>query len=242
MLLTPENWNHCDFTPHSVVKVDFDAEEIREAYAIAQLKLPHTGVYDPGGAVRDATVMINRIVSGELADQAVTKILNEYYASRSLQCMAIEYDSIRRDDFQNNAPYSIQIQNHGVNTKTAEVRSSFCYRLRDTKAMLNKLSIYGWYTSYGKPTENQKDLYFQVFYHLRPESVPKKDEWPNVPVFEECLRGGRVTAYVVGGADRDLLSNSGATKKDDVSGAFYQAIFPADTGYDIEKMCYLSST
>lgn len=240
MNLTFENWNHCDYTHHLVAKVDFFAEEINRAFEVAQKKVPHTDVYDPSGKARDYSVMINRNVAGELADQAVTEILNHFFRSNSLSCAAIEYDDIRQDNFQNTAPYSILIQGPGVATKKAEVRSSFCYRLVNPRSMVEKLSLYGWYTSVSKPAEEQKDLYFQVFYHLRPESIPKQDSWPDIPVFEESLRNGMVTAYVIGGANRQMLLGIGEPRKNDMDGALYQAISPANKGYDINRMRELS--
>lgn len=241
MIFTKENWNHFDFTPHSIFKVDFDALDINQAKITAQKKLHYTSVYDPSGATRDYSIINSRIIAGELADQAVTKILNNFFISKFLSCKAVEYDDIRQDDFKDTADFSILIEGQGIATKKAEVRSSFCYRLKDPKAMLNKLSIYGWYTSYGKPAEEKKELYFQVFYHLRPQSVAKQTEWPDIPEFEECLRNGSISAYVIGGADHNLLLSQGVTKKDDVSGAFYKAIYPSETGHDITEMCRLSS-
>lgn len=242
MLFTREEWLHSDFSKHAVIRVEFDLHDIRKAFGVAEKKLNHTGVGDPGGQARSRGVMINRIVQGELADQAVTEILNSYYRDMSLQYSAVEYDDIREDAFLNPAPYSILIQNSSGAAKRAEVRSSFCYKLRDATSILNKFSMYGWYVSYGKPTEDVKDLYFQVFYHMRPESVPAENARAELPVFEECLRLGRVIAYVVGGANNDLLLRDGITKKDDVEGAFYHAIYPADTGYDIDTMCALSAS
>lgn len=237
MKLTTETWTNAGFGKHFVTRVDFDASDIGEAFNIAKAKLFHTNSYDPNGVAREHRVMESRLVAGELADQAVLSILNDFYLSNNQQYDAIEYDSIRQDNFTNSAPYSILIRHLGNSIKTVEVRSSFCYRLPDPRMMISKLSTYGWYTSYGKPAEDPKDIYFQAFYHLRPQSIEKLAQWPDIPEFENCLRQGKVSIYVVGGADKVLLQNAGVVKKDDADGAFYQAIYPANTGYDVPELC-----
>lgn len=233
------SWLSSHFTPHTVSEVILGTQEIQDAYTVAQQKVFHTNVYDPSGKTRAHAEMLSRLVAGELADRAVLELLNTHFQQNSMNCVAEEYDSVRTDRFVDTSPYSIHIKRNGEVDKYIEVRSSFCYRIPRPDTMISKLSMYGWYTSYGKPQEDPKDLYFQVFYHLRPQSVPKKDSWPDIEVFEDCLAKGAVVAYVVGGAERQLLERKGQTKTD-AEGAFYKAIYPANEGRDINamyKMC-----
>ncbi|MDW5587563.1 hypothetical protein SBW04_06280 [Pseudomonas aeruginosa] len=222
---------------HSVIEASFDVNDIRNAAAIAEAKVNFINAHNPGGILRSPDVIKNRIIAGKLADSAVLAMIEQciaYWGLSDLYAVR-EYDKHRSDNFENPDPYDLEIINFRTQEiKTIEVRSSFCYRLAPVSKIVEKLSVYGWYTSANKPAEPPRDWYFQVIYYLRPSDI-ENQFGINVGVFEDQLYNGSVTAYVVGGAPRPLLETAGINRTDQ-DGASYRSIYPVCRAYDCIEM------
>jgi hypothetical protein len=98
--------------------------------------------------------------------------------------------------------------------------------------------VYGWYTTKSKRHEPKHDLYWQVVYYLCPADQHKAasaGRGPGVPIFENCVKAGSVTGFIVGGAPRGILEADGVIRSDQ-DGARYRAIYPICFAYDAEKM------
>lgn len=237
MKLISTKWPCHGVNGHSVVEVNFDGNDIRSALAIADAKVQFINAHNPGGIIRSPDVIKNRIIAGKLADAAILAMIEqcilhwrlaEYFVVR-------EYDKNRLDNFQNPDPYDLELINlEAQQTQTIEVRSSFCYRLAPASKMVEKLSVYGWYTSANKPVEPPRDWYFQVIYYLRPRDAPGV-QGLNMHVFEDQVEAGSVTGYVVGGASKRLLESMGVNRTDQ-DGASYRAISPICQAADCVKM------
>jgi hypothetical protein len=239
MQFIPETWKCEDGHDHNVIKVNFDLQDISRAGSIADKKIDHIDAHNPGGRLREAGVIRNRIIAGKLADAAVLTFLRQEANSHKLNWQFTEYDQARTDDFCNPDPYDLlMIDSQGQQT-TIEIRSSFCYRLSPYNKIAKKLSIYGWYTTANKPTEEIKDWYWQVVYYLRPLDItpPDRETWPDVKVFEDCLNSGCLSGFIVGGSSRKLLADiSRATDRSDQDGAIYRSIYPICEGFDCQQM------
>ncbi|MND26709.1 hypothetical protein D3C76_139760 [compost metagenome] len=222
---------------HSVVEARFSDKDIDSALAIADAKVQFINAHNPGGIRRSPEVIRNRIVAGKLADSAVLTMIEECinYWGLAESLSVREYDKNRVDGFKNPDPYDLELVNLKTGkVETIEVRSSFCYKLAPAKKIIEKLSVYGWYTSANKPVEPPRDWYFQVVYYLRPKDVSSNNDLA-LNVFEEQIEAGAVTAYVVGGASRQLLEAKGVDRKDQ-DGASYRAISPVCQASDCIKM------
>jgi hypothetical protein len=129
----------------------------------------------------------------------------------------------------------LELVNLGTQAKESiEVRSSFCYRLAPVEKIIEKLSVYGWYTSANKAAELPRDWYFQVIFYLRPRDI-SSDLDIDIGVFEDQLDSGSVTGYIVGGASRQLLHAEGVVRLDQDK-ASYQAISPIYRAHDCPSM------
>ena len=237
MNIISTKWPCTGNSPHSVVVATFNANDIRHAVAIAEAKVNFINVHNPGGIIRSPGVIKNRIIAGKLADSAVLAMIEQCIAYWGLsdQYAVREYDMHRSDNFVNPDPYDLEIINFSTKEiKTIEVRSSFCYRLAPASKIVEKLSVYGWYTSANKPAEPPRDWYFQVIYYLRPSDI-ENHFGLNVDVFEDQLDNDSVTAYVVGGAPRALLETAGINRTDQ-DGASYRSIYPVCRAYDCIEM------
>lgn len=237
MKLISTKWPCYGVNGHSVVEVNFDGNDIRSALAIADAKVQFINAHNPGGVIRSPDVIKNRIIAGKLADAAILAMIEQCIVHWGLaeSFVVREYDKNRLDNFQNPDPYDLELINLGVQqTQTIEVRSSFCYRLAPASKMVEKLSVYGWYTSANKPVEPPRDWYFQVIYYLRPRDAPGV-QGLNLDVFEDQLEAGSVTGYVVGGASKRLLESMGVNRTDQ-DGASYRAISPICQAPDCVKM------
>jgi hypothetical protein len=222
-----------------VTEVTFDHSDIDRARQIAVAKVNHINSHNPGGIRRPPHVIEIRIIAGKLADFAVREMIGQciHHWDLGAAFRLDEYDSGRTDNFENPDPYDLELTNlTSRQSQTIEVRSSFSYRLKPVTKIAEKLSIYGWYTSANKPIEPERDWYFQVVYYLRPRDVPDEYGIP-VPVFEDQLETGSVTAYVVGGANQELLQQKGIDRTDH-DGANYRAIFPICKGQDCSSMLH----
>src|SRR5690606_18763414 len=167
-----------------------------------------------------------RIIAGKLADSAGLAMNEQCIAYWGLSELYVvrEYDKHRSDYFENSDPYDLEIINfRNQEIKTKEMRSSLCYMLAPVSKIVEKLSVYGWYTSANKPAEPPRDWYFQVIYYLRPSDI-ETQFGINVGVFEDQLYNGSVTAYVVGGAPRPLLETAGINSTDK-DGALYRPYY-----------------
>jgi len=227
MKIKSTKWPCSGVVNHSVVEVNFDQNDVASAIAVADAKVQFINAHNPGGILRSPEVIKNRIIAGKLADSAVLTMISQCISHWGLSdVFAIsEYDKNRVDNFENPDPYDLELTNMRTQeTQTIEVRSSFCYRLAPTSKIVEKLSVYGWYTSENKPVEPPRDWYFQVIYYLRPKDVPNESGL-DIKVFEDQVNAGSVTGYVVGGASRRLLETSGIDRTDQ-DGASYRAIYP----------------
>jgi len=230
-------WPGSGKSAHSVVEVIFDSQDIDSAIAIADAKVNYINVHNPGGIHRSPEVIKNRIIAGKLADSAVLAMIKQCIIHWGLADSFVvrEYDQNRTDGFKNPDPYDLELVDLKCGMmKTIEVRSSFCYKLSPVQKIIEKLSVYGWYTSANKPVEHPRDWYFQVIYYLRPRDIAS-EQGLNIKVFEDQLDAGCVTAYVVGGASRLLLEDKGLDRKDQ-DGASYRAIFPVYQASDCIKI------
>ncbi|QTB44265.1 hypothetical protein J3J51_00520 [Burkholderia pseudomallei] len=237
MQLKSTKWPCAGVANHTVVEAIFDEADINTAIAVADAKVAFINAHNPGGILRSREVIKNRIIAGKLADSAVFRMIGTCIEHWNLtQSFKIrEYDRERLDGFENPDPYDLELVNLRTNeTQTIEVRSSFCYRLAPPSKMIEKLSVYGWYTSANKPVEPPRDWYFQVIYYLRPRDVPS-EHGLSLGVFEEQIEAGYVTGYVVGGASRWLLETKGVDRTDQ-DGASYRAISPACQASDCTQM------
>lgn len=237
MKLRSTRWLCSRATRHSVVKVDFDGKDISSAVNVADAKIKFINAHNPGGIVRPIEVIKNRIIAGKLADSAVLAMIEQCIEHRGLaeRSAVREYDKNRADNFENPDPYDLELSDLRTKVaKTIEVRSSFCYRLAPVSKIIEKLSVYGWYTSANKPVELPRDWYFQVIYYLRPKDVPNESDL-DLDVFEDQLEAGSVTGYVVGGASRQQLEADGADRTDQ-DGASYRAITPICRASDCIQM------
>jgi hypothetical protein len=224
-------WKCANNKNHTVIRVEFDAADIKIASTVADAKVAHINVHTPGGITRPPNVIRNRIIAGKLADAAVAELLSHFVAKSVLPFSVSEYDKSRTDAFQNPDPYDLEISNSGSSIcQTIEVRSSFCYRLAPPDKIVQKLSIYGWYTSQNKPIEEPRDWYWQVIYYLRPKDIPQATG-PSVGIFEDEIAKGKLTGYIVGGASYELLKTKGAARSDQ-DNAWYWAISPICEGMD----------
>ena len=160
-----------------VTEVTFDANDINAASGVANSKINFINAHNPGGILRSPDVIKNRIIAGKLADTAVLQMINQcidHWGLGSLYSVG-EYDQSRTDNFENPDPYDLELLNLATReTQSIEVRSSFCYRLAPVEKIVEKLSIYGWYTSANKQIEPPRQWYFQVIYYLRPRDIPSE--------------------------------------------------------------------
>lgn len=235
MKLSDLTWKCANNKSHTVIKVEFDATDIKMAGTVADAKVAYINVHTPGGISRPSNVIRNRIIAGKLADAAVAELLNHFIAKSSLPFSVTEYDQSRTDAFQNPDPYDLEIMKSGGSiSQKIEVRSSFCYRLAPPDKIVQKLSIYGWYTSHNKPIEEPRDWYWQVIYYLRPEDIEQANG-PSVGIFEVELSKEKLIGYIVGGASYELLKAKGQTRSDQ-DNAFYWAISPICDGMDCFDM------
>lgn len=237
MKLKSTKWPCAGIANHMVVEATFDLHDIKAATSIADAKIHFINAHNPGGILRAPDVIKNRIIAGKLADTAVLEMITQcidYWGLRSSFAVR-EYDQCRTDNFENPDPYDLEL----INLKTQEiqsieVRSSFCYRLAPITKIVEKLSIYGWYTSANKQAEPPRNWYFQVIYYLRPRDIPQEHDL-ELGVFEDQLEYGSVTGYVVGGASQQLLHTTGSIRTDQ-DGASYRAISPICQARDCQSM------
>ena len=235
MEFTGRKWKNLNNKNHTIIEVEFDAADIKTASAVADAKLNFINVHTPGGIVRPPDVICNRIIAGKLADAAVAKLLQRRIEKSNLSFTVNEYDQFRSDGFTLPDPYDLEIIKQGNPTpQTIEVRSSFCYRLWSPDKIIQKLSIYGWYTSQNKPAEQPRDWYWQVIYYLRPRDIPQENG-PPVGIFEDELEKGKLIGYIVGGASLELLNTRGEPRTDQDK-ASYWAIYPICNGMDYWDM------
>lgn len=239
MRLSPKKWPDQQGNDHWIVNVAFDEADVLRAQETARAKVKHVNVHSPGGIHRTQTVIENRITAGKLADLAVLSLIKRSIEKFNLKdrFSAFEYDAQRTDNYRDPDPYDLLLTDSSNSQKSAiEVRSSFCYMLPDPILIINKLSIYGWYTSANKAVEPPKDWYWQVIFHSRPEDIPE----PNrvavpIPVFEQTLRDFSTTCIVVGGSTHAALKANGVVRSDQDK-ASYQSIFPISKGLDVKQM------
>ena len=237
MKIKSTKWPCSGVNDHSVVEIEFDSNDINSAISVANAKVQFINAHNPGGILRSTEVIKNRIIAGKLADSAVLSMIQQCINHWGLaDSYAVrEYDKDRVDNFENPDPYDLELINtKTLETKTIEVRSSFCYRLAPVSKIVEKLSVYGWYTSANKPVEPPRDWYFQVIYYLRPKDVPD-EHGLNLKTFEDQVQAGSVEGYVVGGASRQLLEISGVDRTDQ-DGASYRAIYPICKASDCIQM------
>lgn len=237
MKLRSTNWPCAGIANHIVTEVTFDASDINAAIGVANSKINFINAHNPGGILRSPDVIKNRIVAGKLADTAVLEMIArciDHWGLRS-SFLVREYDQCRTDNFERPDPYDLELLNIATQeTQSIEVRSSFCYRLAPVEKIVEKLSVYGWYTSANKQVEPPRHWYFQVIYYLRPRDIPSEDGL-ELGVFEDHLESGSVTGYVVGGANQGLLHTNG-TLRTDQDGASYRAISPICQATDCRSM------
>ncbi|WP_223511340.1 hypothetical protein [Pseudomonas sp. GL-B-19] len=237
MLIKSKKWRCVGSENHLVVEVVFDSHDINEATSVANAKMDFINVHNPGGIQRTSEVIKNRIIAGKLADSAVLEMLNRCIGAWGLGSVfaVSEYDKSRSDNFENPDPYDLELHNKITQaTQSIEVRSSFCYKLAPVEKILEKLSVYGWYTSKNKPIEPPRDWYFQVVYYLRPRDVAQENSL-KMKIFEDLLESGSVTGFVVGGASKELLHEHGINRLDQ-DGASYRAISPIYQASDCKFM------
>ncbi|MBA3240578.1 MAG: hypothetical protein H0T60_05055 [Acidobacteria bacterium] len=237
MRLVADKWRCEDGHTHTVVRADFNTDDINKATHIADQKVRHINVHSPGGIKRPPEVIHSRIIAGKLADYAVARLLRAKARERKVGVEISEYDEAREDDFRNPDPYDLRCS-AAERVWDVEIRSSFSYKISNPRNIINKLSIYGWYVSRDKPAENPHDFYWQVIYHMRPQDVrvPAKPRfpWPDLPIFEQQLAAGSVTGFIIGGATRTMLEDANiSTVREDQDNAKYQSVFPACAGMDI---------
>ena len=237
MKFSEKSWKCEGLADQAVIEVIFDFKDIENAAKVADAKVQFINAHNPGGIRRSPDIIRNRIIAGKLADAAVTRLLQDRVTKLGLtgQITITEYDQTRSDGFEHPDPYDLELQRTLSNKlETIEVRSSFCYRLAPPEKIVQKLSIYGWYTSANKPIETPRDWYWQVIYYLRPDDI-EQGTGPRVPVFEEELEKGKLIAFIVGGANKQLLEIHG-TNRSDQDGATYRAISPICAGLDFWQM------
>ncbi|WP_426319746.1 hypothetical protein [Pseudoduganella sp. R-43] len=239
MKIQSTKWPCSGVVNHSVVEVNFDQNDIDSAIAVADAKVQFINAHNPGGIRRSPEVIKNRIIAGKLADSAVLTMISQCISHWGMTNVydVSEYDKNRADNFENPDPYDLELTNLRTQaTQTIEVRSSFCYKLAPVSKIVEKLSVYGWYTSANKPVEPPRDWYFQVVYYLRPQDVPNESSL-NIKTFEDQLKAGSVTGYVVGGASRRILESKGVDRTDQ-DGASYRAIYPVCQAHDCIQMMH----
>lgn len=235
MKLTNLIWQCENRSPHQVIRADFWVDDIAQALAVADGKLKYINAHSPGGIKRSPAVIRSRSIAGKLADYSVKQVLLNEIAAKNPDLQVQEYDEIRTDNFQQPDKYDLRI----IDAKAAwdvEIRSSFCYKLRDEKKIIQKLSTYGWYTSYNKPIEPPRDFYWQFIYYMRPESIDPNEAAPNIGVFEDQVDNGKVHGYIVGGATKDMLQSGQAVQRSDQDGALYQSLSPICSGMDASEI------
>lgn len=224
---------------HIVVEVNFEKKDIDRALRIANSKLDHIDVHSPGGIARPAGIIKSRLIAGKLADFAVEALLNNSISKRDLNLLIEEYDSVREDNFLNPDPFDLRLVSSDKYHEICEieVRSSFCYKLAPVQKIVDKLSIYGWYTSHNKPTEPMKDLYWQVIYYSVPADISDNASVEGLNVFDEQIENGECSAFIVGGCTQDMLTNKtlSSTRRDQ-DNAYYQSISPISKGLDCQKL------
>jgi hypothetical protein len=220
--------------------VNFDQNDINQAAAIAAQKLAHINIHSPAGRPRPPQVIRSRIIGGKLADAAVKEWLQQRITMRASGHNLYEYDLIRDDNFVNPDEFDLCLAKDGEEPTDIEVRSSFCYRLAPVDNMLNKFSIYGWYTTRTKANEHHHDWYWQFVYYLRPRDISRQHGWPQIPVFDDHVDAGSVTGYIVGGASKAMLEDKTRSSiRGDQDGAFYESISPICAGEDAADLAAL---
>jgi len=237
MKLRSLKWPCAGVANHMVTEAIFDVSDINAAISVANSKVNFINVHNPGGIVRPQAVIKNRIIAGKLADKAVLEMINTMIVHWGLQSSISveEYDHFRNDNFQNPDPYDLELRNLVTgNVQSIEVRSSFCYKMAPVQKIVEKLSVYGWYTSANKPIEPPRDWYFQVIFYLRPSDIMPENEI-KIDTFEDQLASGSITGYVVGGASQQLLHTNGIFRTDQ-DGASYRAIYPVCKAADCWSM------
>lgn len=237
MKFQTKKWSCGNNRPHNVIKVIFEDEDIFRAQKVANAKLEYIDVHSPSGNIRQTKVIKNRIIAGKLADASVARLIqNRINKQGSAVPYGIEeYDQSRTDDFKQPDPYDLLLTTPKGHTQTIEVRSSFSYLLARPELIIQKLSIYGWYTSTNKPKETPRDWYWQVIYYLRPRDIPQGNSHFKVDVFEDQIDDGEIVGYVVGGASRHVFEERGEDRKDQDK-ALYKAITPICSGLDCMEL------
>lgn len=228
MNFTGKKWYCVNGKIHYVVETVFDREDIAKAIEVANMKLSHINAHSPGGVQRSKDVIKSRIIAGKLADTAVCALLKRQIEKYDIKAKIYEYDDIRSDKFINPDPYDLVLQHYNGREELIEVRSSYCYKLAPENKIIDKLSIYGWYTSRNKQIEPPKEWYWQFVYYLRPADI-NDYTISSIPIFDEELSKGFIKGYIVGGASRTQLEQFGVTRSDQ-DGAFYQSISPICNG------------
>ncbi|EKP0299518.1 hypothetical protein [Aeromonas veronii] len=236
MRLEREVWKTQNGKDFAIGVVKFDSVDVARALDIVKKKIDHVNVHSPAGIKRNNEVIESRLLAGKLADHAVEYLINKCIIKKNLPFIVQEYDSVRCDNFISPDPYDILVYGNNMRYEV-EVRSSFCYRLRDKESILDKLSCYGFYTSKTKGYEPLKDYYWQVVFHNVPRDISNAGDGLNVVrVFEDDVRNKCLEAYIVGGGPRSIFLSDQSEVRKDQDGAFYQSIYPISNGFDCDML------
>ncbi len=236
MKLTPGTWQSTTTGKIFVVGiVQFESIDIERATFIVNKKISHVDIHSPAGIKRSRDVIFSRLLAGKLADHAVEFLLKSCISKNDLNYKIQEYDSVRNDNFLNPDPYDILIVGSNFNYEI-EVRSSFCYRLKDKELLIDKLSSYGFYTSRTKTFEPPKDFYWQVVFYNKPRDLVQLGDFSAATIFEDDIINGCLEAYIVGGGPRSMFQSDTAVIRSDQDGAYYHSIFPISNGYDCAEL------
>lgn len=236
MKLTPGTWQSTITGKKFIVGiVQFEFSDIERAKAIVNKKISHVDIHSPAGVKRSRDVIYSRLLAGKLADHAVEFLLKSCIAKNSLNYKIQEYDSVRNDNFLHPDPYDILIIGQSLSYEL-EVRSSFCYLIKEEKLLIDKLSIYGFYTSRTKSFEPPKDYYWQVVFYNKPKDLVQTEDFSAATIFEDDIINGCLEAYIVGGGPRSMFQSDKAVIRSDQDGAYYHSIFPISNGYDCAEL------
>jgi len=231
MKLKFEPWLTTNKLKFKIIKAIFEKKDIEEAKKIALAKFKFTNPNDPSGNARSDDTIYNRHCAGKLADFAVKHLINKKFEVSGSPLLCVDYDEIRTDNFKEPDLFDLAIYSEDSKKIEIEVRSSFCYRIKNPQEIINKMSIIGPYTASHKLKENPHDWYFQFYWHMIPESF-KSHNIKKLPVFEEAMESNQLFGFIVGAANVGMLNDNSITKDQLDQGAEYKAVFPVSNGMD----------
>lgn len=213
--------------------IEIDGSLYSKAKLQAQQKSLYTMNASQCGVDRTPEMKYQRQLMGSLAEIYVQEYLNELLALNNLDkhWTVVRYDDVRTDGFKSpRNEYDIKIVNKNCDQYfTVETRSSIA-KDRSLASGIESFDIIGPYISVAKGNEKYNDIYIRPLYtysHYRVE--------PYSPIkFEEFLRGGLISLFIVAGCFKNDMITKGYNKNMHQGSTNYRVVRIVDSN-DISK-------